>query len=209
MIHTQMPHKRRHAWQSVSQHQWPWNLWQPTSLPCSIIKTMRKLYWAREIQVLQTPTKCAMVTLSRTGACLCSGGLFETADFLLKGGTMLRRRPNLRPERRSIGRERALNFESLEGRIVLAAGIAHDRASRVLSIGGSARATTPCRVRRATTGSTAAPAATKSSVARAWIWKSAPGIASPTATSTATGTTRLRLHGHPLRGAEQPAGLCR
>jgi hypothetical protein len=45
---------------------------------------------------------------------------------------MLRRRRNLRSAHRSIGRERALNCEGLEGRIVLAAGIAHDRASRVL-----------------------------------------------------------------------------
>ncbi len=50
---------------------------------------------------------------------------------------MLRRRRNLRPAHRSIGRERALNLESLEGRIVLAAAIGYDRASRTVSIVGS------------------------------------------------------------------------
>ena len=50
---------------------------------------------------------------------------------------MLRRRRNLRPLHRSISRERALNFESLEGRIVLAAAIGYDRASRTVSIVGS------------------------------------------------------------------------
>ena len=65
-------------------------------------------------------------------------GLSETADFLPKGDTMLRRRRNLRPAHRSIGRERALTCESLEGRIVLAAAIGHDRGSRVVSIVGSA-----------------------------------------------------------------------
>jgi len=50
---------------------------------------------------------------------------------------MLRRRRNLRPAHRSIGRERALNVESLEGRIVLAAAIGYDRASRTVSIVGS------------------------------------------------------------------------
>jgi Ca2+-binding RTX toxin-like protein len=50
---------------------------------------------------------------------------------------MLRRRHDRRPARRSIGRERAVNFESLEGRIVLAAAIGYDRASRTVSIVGS------------------------------------------------------------------------
>ena len=50
---------------------------------------------------------------------------------------MLRRQRNLRPAHRSIGRERALNLESLEGRIVLAAAIGYDRASRTVSIVGS------------------------------------------------------------------------
>jgi hypothetical protein len=50
---------------------------------------------------------------------------------------MLRRRRKLRPARRSIGRKRALNVESLEGRIVLAAAIGYDRASRTVSIVGS------------------------------------------------------------------------
>jgi len=50
---------------------------------------------------------------------------------------MLRRRRSLRPAHRSIGRERALNVESLEGRIVLAAAIGYDRASRTVSIVGS------------------------------------------------------------------------
>ena len=50
---------------------------------------------------------------------------------------MFRRRCSLRPAHRSIGRERALNCESLEGRIVLAVGIAHDRGSRTVSIVGS------------------------------------------------------------------------
>ena len=50
---------------------------------------------------------------------------------------MLRRRHDRRPARRSIGRERALNVESLEGRIVLAAAIGYDRASRTVSIVGS------------------------------------------------------------------------
>jgi len=47
------------------------------------------------------------------------------------------RRRNLRPAHRSIGRDRALDFESLEGRIVLAAAIGYDRASRTVSIVGS------------------------------------------------------------------------
>ena len=50
---------------------------------------------------------------------------------------MLRRRRSLRPAHRSIGRERALNFQSLESRIVLAAAIGYDRASRTVSIVGS------------------------------------------------------------------------
>ena len=50
---------------------------------------------------------------------------------------MLRRRHDRRPARRIIGRERAVNFESLEGRIVLAAAIGYDRASRTVSIVGS------------------------------------------------------------------------
>jgi Ca2+-binding RTX toxin-like protein len=50
---------------------------------------------------------------------------------------MLRRRHNRRPAGRSIGRERTLNFESLEGRIVLAAAIGYDRGSRTVSIVGS------------------------------------------------------------------------
>ena len=50
---------------------------------------------------------------------------------------MLRRRRHLRPAHRNIGRERALNVESLEGRIVLAAAIGYDRASRTVSIVGS------------------------------------------------------------------------
>ena len=50
---------------------------------------------------------------------------------------MLRRRHDRRPARRSIGRERALNVESLEGRIVLAATIGYDRAARTVSIVGS------------------------------------------------------------------------
>lgn len=50
---------------------------------------------------------------------------------------MLRRRHDRRPARRSIGRERAVNFESLEGRIVLAAAIGYDRALRTVSIVGS------------------------------------------------------------------------
>lgn len=50
---------------------------------------------------------------------------------------MRRRRRHLRPARQSIGRERALNFESLEGRIVLAAAIGYDRGSRTVSIVGS------------------------------------------------------------------------
>ena len=50
---------------------------------------------------------------------------------------MLRRRRNLRPGHQSICRGRALNFERLEGRVVLAAGIVHDRASRTVSIVGS------------------------------------------------------------------------
>jgi Ca2+-binding RTX toxin-like protein len=50
---------------------------------------------------------------------------------------MLRRRHDRRPARRSIGRERAGNCESLEGRIVLAAAIGYDRASRTDSIVGS------------------------------------------------------------------------
>lgn len=60
------------------------------------------------------------------------------ADFLRKGNTVLRRRRNLRPAHRSIGRERALGIESLEGRLVLAAAIGYDRGSRTLSIVGSA-----------------------------------------------------------------------
>jgi hypothetical protein len=63
--------------------------------------------------------------------------LSEAADFLLKGDTILRRQRNLRPAHRSIGRERALSVESLEGRIVLAAAIGYDRASRTVSIVGS------------------------------------------------------------------------
>lgn len=50
---------------------------------------------------------------------------------------MLRRRRNLRPTHRSLGSERALNLESLECRIVLAAAIGYDRASRTVSIVGS------------------------------------------------------------------------
>lgn len=50
---------------------------------------------------------------------------------------MLRRRRNLRPAHQSIGRELALNVESLESRIVLAAAIGYDRASRTVSIVGS------------------------------------------------------------------------
>jgi hypothetical protein len=50
---------------------------------------------------------------------------------------MLHRRRNVRPAQRSVGRERALNVESLEGRIVLAAAIGYDRASRTVSIVGS------------------------------------------------------------------------
>ena len=50
---------------------------------------------------------------------------------------MLRRRLNPRPAHRGFGREGALNLESLEGRIVLAAAIGYDRASRTVSIVGS------------------------------------------------------------------------
>jgi hypothetical protein len=50
---------------------------------------------------------------------------------------MPRRRHNLLPARRSIGRKRALIVESLEGRIVLAAAIGYDRASGTVSIVGS------------------------------------------------------------------------
>lgn len=49
---------------------------------------------------------------------------------------MLRRR-NFRPAHRTIACELARNFESLEGRILLAAAIGYDRASRTVSILGS------------------------------------------------------------------------
>lgn len=51
---------------------------------------------------------------------------------------MPRRRLNRRPASRGLGREPAFGVESLEHRIELTAGIAHDRAARVLSIVGSA-----------------------------------------------------------------------
>jgi len=50
---------------------------------------------------------------------------------------MLRSRRNLRPAHRTIACELARNFESLEGRILLAAAIGYDRASRTVSIVGS------------------------------------------------------------------------
>ena len=50
---------------------------------------------------------------------------------------MARRRQILRPERRNTGRECALTVECLEGRIVLAAAIGYDRASRTVTIVGS------------------------------------------------------------------------
>ena len=77
------------------------------------------------------------MTLTGTGACLNWGGLLKRPTCLLQGDTMLRRRHDRRPARRSINRERAVNFESLEGRIVLAAAIGYDRASRTVSIVGS------------------------------------------------------------------------
>lgn len=51
---------------------------------------------------------------------------------------MPRRRRDRRPSHRTPGRGPHLGVEGLEGRIVLAAGIGHDRGSRVLSIVGSA-----------------------------------------------------------------------
>ena len=50
---------------------------------------------------------------------------------------MLRSRRNLRPAHRTIACELARDFESLEGRILLAAAIGYDRASRTVSIVGS------------------------------------------------------------------------
>jgi len=53
---------------------------------------------------------------------------------------MLRRNRNRRAAHRSSGRDCPLSVESLEGRIVLAAAIGYDRASKALSIVGSAAA---------------------------------------------------------------------